>query len=197
MSPHQSPNDPMYQVDIANNQSCLKLAANYVRKVVRQTLKLEEVVEANISVAIVDDAAIHDVNRRFLKHDSPTDVISFLFQESGGASMSATDQATRPRGAGKTIAGEIVVSAETAVSMAQDIGWSATEELTLYLVHGLLHVCGYDDLKKSELKVMRARERVVMESLGLNIPPRDDEQPTAKKKAAIKRTTSKAKGATS
>ena len=99
----------MYQIDIANKQRCLKLTASYVRKVVRQTLKLEEVAEANISVAIVDDAAIHDVNRQFLKHDYPTDVISFLFKESGGSvdigggiRVLEPGQPKLPRGARKT-----------------------------------------------------------------------------------------------
>ena len=74
---------------------------------------------------------------------------------------------TEGRAAGAAIEGEIIASAEMAVSMATDGEWSAEAELILYIVHGLLHICGYDDLTPEEKCIMRARERAILSELGL------------------------------
>jgi len=61
----------------------------------------------------------------------------------------------------------VIVSAEYAEQMAGEGGWTAMDELTLYVVHGILHICGYDDLTTDEKTIMRQREVAVMKSLGL------------------------------
>lgn len=158
----------MYQVDVADNQECLLVDAEAVRDVVRQTLAAEKVVAATISIAIVDNSTMHELNRQYLNHDYETDVLSFLLESSGG-----DDEVFGiPRGTGRTIDGEIIVSSEYAAKLAPEFGWTPHEEMTLYIVHGLLHLCGYDDLAEMELSVMRQREREVFALLGL-------EQPTA------------------
>jgi probable rRNA maturation factor len=78
----------------------------------------------------------------------------------------AVDDADFLRADGCFIEGEIVASAETAQRMAASGNWSADEELTLYVIHGLLHICGYDDLTPDERRMMRVREQVLMEALG-------------------------------
>jgi probable rRNA maturation factor len=109
---------------------------------------------AEISGAIVEDAQIHAINRQFLNHDCPTDVVSFLLD--GGRSVKARRGGRR--GAGKSIDGEIVISAETARRSARELNTTPRRELDLYLVHGLLHLCGYDDLTPRERRLMRRRE---------------------------------------
>ncbi|MGZ0170972.1 MAG: rRNA maturation RNase YbeY [Planctomycetales bacterium] len=161
----------MYEIEIADNQERLTIDEDFVTEIVRQTLQTEQVSSATISVAIVDNAQIHELNRQYLNHDYETDVLSFLLEES-------TDQqhdpsVDTPRGAGKTIDGEVIVSADMAVDMAADYSWEAIDELTLYIVHGLLHLCGYDDLTAEELPIMRARECHVFEVLGRPKPTRD------------------------
>ena len=90
----------MYQVDVADNQDCLPVDAEAVREVVRQTLEAEQVVAATISIAIVDNPTMHELNRQYLNHDYETDVLSFLLE----CSESAEEEATGiPRGTGKTI----------------------------------------------------------------------------------------------
>lgn len=170
----------MYQIEIANNQTALKIDRRAIRRAVTMTLKMEAVAAATISIAIVDNETIHGINRNFLKHDFETDVISFLLDSEGGTSDA---KAAQQRGAGKTLNGEIVLSAEYAVSMAETIGWAPEEEITLYIVHGLLHLCGFDDLTKAELPLMRRRERDVLEALGLDLPLRHDDPKPAKTKA--------------
>ena len=161
----------MYEIEIADNQECLTVDEKSVRSIVRQTLQTEQVSSATISLAIVDNAQIHELNRQYLNHDYETDVLSFLLEES--RDETADPKSADPRGAGKTIDGEVIVSSEMAIDMAAHYSWDAMDELTLYIVHGLLHLCGYDDLTAEELPVMRARECHAFKMLGRPKPTRD------------------------
>ncbi|MCL4157187.1 UNVERIFIED_CONTAM: hypothetical protein GTU68_012164 [Idotea baltica] len=135
----------MYTIDVSNRQSLIDISDADISSIVSDVLKCEEVQSAEVVVALVDDATIHEVNREHLQHDYPTDVISFLYD------------AEEP-----VLDGELVVSTETAVRAAQSYGWSPVDELRLYIAHGLLHLCGYDDLSDDEQAIMRDRERAVL-----------------------------------
>jgi probable rRNA maturation factor len=145
----------------------LSVPAGRIRRIARVVLENEEVSGATISVALVDNGTIHCLNRQHLSHDEETDVLSFLF-ESKPSVPAARAGTNRPRGKGCRIDGEVVISAEMALESAPRFGWSAPEELTLYLVHGLLHLCGYDDLTDVERRVMRNREREMLSLLGIS-----------------------------
>jgi probable rRNA maturation factor len=67
-----------------------------------------------------------------------------------------------PRGAGKRLDGEIIISAETALRNASRFGCRPVDEVELYLVHGLLHLCGYNDLSAAQRRLMRAREADIL-----------------------------------
>ncbi|MFA5193291.1 MAG: rRNA maturation RNase YbeY [Verrucomicrobiia bacterium] len=97
-----------------------------------------------LSIAIVDDDAIAAINRQFLNHAGPTDVISFNLGDG---------------------LGEIVVSAERACIVARQLRRSPGDELALYLVHGLLHLAGLDDHTPAQRRAMRAAERRVLGAL--------------------------------
>jgi probable rRNA maturation factor len=154
-----------YQISIANRQKAVRIDRRAITSLARLTLKIEQVVAAEISVAFVNDAEIHEINRRFLNHDFPTDVISFLLDASPEVET-ANAPGTVRRGAGRTIDGEIVISTDTAASNAAKLRTTTEHELKLYLVHGLLHMCGYDDLTPSEKRLMRRREAEVLSSAG-------------------------------
>lgn len=124
----------------------------------------EGVQDAEISVALVDDPEIHRVNREFLNHDFPTDVISFLL------SALPPGRPQTPWPADFLLEGELVIGADTAVRDAAQHGWSPGAELILYAVHGLLHLCGYDDLTDDARPLMRNRERELLTELGLIDP---------------------------
>jgi probable rRNA maturation factor len=137
------------QIAITNEQDRFKIDAARLRGAVEAVLAGEEIGEGEISVAVVDDAAIHDLNRRWLEHDEPTDVLSFVLEESEGYRE-----------------GEIIVSADTALARAAEFGWSPEDELLLYVVHGALHIVGYDDKEPADRERMRERERFFLERLG-------------------------------
>ncbi|MFI4848738.1 MAG: rRNA maturation RNase YbeY [Gimesia chilikensis] len=159
-----------YQIDIQNSQNLLAIDEPQLQDAVRYLLEAEQVTQAEISLAIVDNPTIRELNQQYLSHDYDTDVLSFLLECSQNESL---DQSVI-RGAGKSIEGEVIISAEMAISMAAQYHWSAADEFLLYVVHGLLHLCGYDDLSEEELKVMRAREQQIFDRWKLQIPRREE-----------------------
>jgi probable rRNA maturation factor len=151
-----APGGAAHDIHISDAQAHLEIDAIFLRDVISRTLAAERVTAAEISLAAVDDAAIHELNRRHLGHDEPTDVLSFLL-----------DSRETPDGTSRTLDGEIVVSAETAVRRAAEFSWSPHDELVLYVVHGLLHLAGYDDLTAADKRLMRRRERAHLAPWGL------------------------------
>jgi probable rRNA maturation factor len=96
--------------------------------------------EGEISVAIVDDQTMHQLNARHLQHHYTTDSLSFLL------------------GAGERLEGELIACRDVARRVAEQGGWSAHWELLLYLIHGMLHLVGYDDHEPIGLEKMKRSE---------------------------------------
>lgn len=141
----------MITVEVADRQRALAIDLERIRSVVQQVLRGEGVGRASISVALVDNPTIHRLNARFLGHDEPTDVLSFPLGEPGDEELS----------------GELVVSGEMAVEVARREGWDPQAEGLLYVIHGLLHLCGYGDLDPAETPAMRRREAEWLTELGI------------------------------
>jgi probable rRNA maturation factor len=157
---------PRFAITVSRTSRGIPLTSAEVRRVCRIVLEQERASGAEIHVAIVDDAEIHRVNREHLAHDYPTDVISFLYSaEVGEKGSAAAQRKGLSRGAGLVIEGEIVVSFETAAREARSRRLESGRELMLYVVHGLLHLCGYDDLSPPEKRIMRRRERAMMAAI--------------------------------
>jgi probable rRNA maturation factor len=134
-----------------------------LRRIARATLAAEKVGSADISVAVVDDATIRRLNRRHLNHDYATDVLSFLFESQPSTGCAAgLDHAAAH---GHHIDGEVILSAEMAIRTADRLKTRAADEMAVYLVHGLLHLCGYDDQTPRRRRAMRSRERAILFSL--------------------------------
>jgi probable rRNA maturation factor len=146
---------------VENRQSC-PVDEEWLIDRLQAALAAEGVTGGEVTLALVDDAEIHRINREYLQHDWPTDVISFSYVENepqGGRAW--------PRGTGRQLDGELVISVETAARDAARHDWSLYAELLLYGVHGLLHLCGYDDLTAEERPLMRRRERELLSLFGL------------------------------
>ena len=122
---------------VVDRQAAIPRAKAACKRAAEAVLKDRKVV-----VAIVDDEAIAELHQRFLQKQGPTDVLSFP-------------------------SGEIVVSGDTARREAETRGVEPLHELVLYVVHGALHLKGYDDRKPKDRARMRAAERRVLKSLGL------------------------------
>jgi probable rRNA maturation factor len=147
---HQT-SEAAISVEVSDTQSHTRVDHVALLGLTRRTLLAEGVRRASISIALVDDATIHELNRRHLEHDSPTDVISFLLSSAEDAEL----------------AGEVILSAEMAARIAGNLGFDPWEELALYLVHGLLHLCGFDDQTPHASAEMRRRESEVLAREGI------------------------------
>jgi probable rRNA maturation factor len=156
------------QVQVSNRQSHVRIATTYIRKLVRAVLAAEQVSAATISIALADNATVRRVNRDYLGHDYDTDVLSFLFEWTPGPVRKTKNRSSQRVSRGCQIDGEILASAEMAAQMAPQFGWSARDELSLYLVHGLLHLCGYDDQTPRDRRTMRGREQAILKELGVS-----------------------------
>ena len=101
-----------------------------------------------LTVLTTDDAALQDLNHRFLGIDAPTDVLAF------------PEAAEAPMGEGEPPSlGEIAISVPTAVRQASELGHGLSDELAHLLTHGILHLCGYEhEGGGEEAARMRARE---------------------------------------
>lgn len=161
-----------YQIAIANRQRSVSLDLRQLRHVAERTLQIEQVRAVDLSIALVNDDEIWRVNKQFLNHDYPTDVISFLLDSSRPEFCDSSRQRSQPRGAGKSLCGEIVIGTEYAQRLAAEYGWPVRNEVNLYLVHGLLHLCGYDDLSPTEKRIMRRRETAILHRCGITHIPR-------------------------
>jgi probable rRNA maturation factor len=102
-----------------------------------------------VSISVVDDPTIHRLNREHLQHDWPTDVISFSFDPGPDAS------------------GEVIASWDTASRLSSAARWHAADELVLYVVHGMLHVVGLDDIEPDDMAQMRQVEHQYLLDAGV------------------------------
>jgi len=140
---------PVIKVALANEQTRLPIDRRRLRRAARIVLQNENIHKAEISLAVVDESSIRRLNRQYLHHDQPTDVLSFLLDRSAGEFV-----------------GEVIVSADAALGSASQYGWPPADELLLYVVHGLLHLVGYEDLTRAGRVRMRRREARYMVQLG-------------------------------
>jgi probable rRNA maturation factor len=123
-----------------------------LKKVVKRVLQDAGIQSAEISIAIVGDRRMHELNRQYLQHDYPTDVLTFVLDR---------DEAT------KSLDGQIIVSADYASREAPRYGWTADDELLLYVIHGALHLIGHDDTTPQAQQAMREAETNYLRQFGL------------------------------
>jgi probable rRNA maturation factor len=143
----------MSKIAVHAPQEIVPIDRGRMREVARAVLDGEAVKEYEISLAFVDNTTIHRLNKQYLDHDEPTDVLSFPYSAANA----------------KKLEGELVIGVEVAKEQAAERGHDVQAELALYVVHGLLHLCGYDDKSPRDEQAMRERERHYLAALGL--PP--------------------------
>lgn len=148
--------EPAVRVAVTNRQRSLAVDRRWLGTIVRDALDAIGAARAEIGVAIVDDRGIAALHDRWMGLPDPTDVITFDLSAPGSG----------------VLEGDIAVSAETAQRVARELGWQPRHELAYYVVHGLLHLAGEDDLEPVARRRMRARERAVLAAIGLPPPPR-------------------------
>ena len=139
----------MIDIEIANQQSQLAVDQDVLQQVAQAILHDHGPPTCRVSIAIVDDPTIHALNRQYLQHDYATDVLSFVLEQTT-----------------ELLEGEIVVSSDTAQAQAREYQWTAAQELLLYVIHGLLHLVGFDDQSDTQRAEMRCAEQTYLKQCG-------------------------------
>jgi probable rRNA maturation factor len=144
-------------VEVSNRQQLANLSRTRLIATARYVLAAQQVTEAHLGIALVADQEMQRLHREFLGIEAPTDVLTFPMNEPG-----------------EVLAGELVVSVETALREAPRHGLSTEHELAMYLIHGILHLCGYDDRTGPGARRMQRRQRRLLRELGFPAqgPPR-------------------------
>ncbi len=106
-----------------------------------------------IDVSIVDNDKIHEINKTYRGIDRPTDVISFAFYD---------DEEEKINEDAPNSLGSIIISYQKAEEQAKDYGHSLNREMSFLFVHGLLHLLGYDHMKKEDEEVMFALQDKIL-----------------------------------
>ena len=123
-----------------------------LERTARAALDAEKVPPAELGILITSDAIIHDLNRRYADEDKPTDVLSFSLRE--GEEFVSPDDTVR--------LGEVIISLDTARRQAEEASRPIEAEVAHLLVHGILHLLGYDHAEAEEERAMREREEAIL-----------------------------------
>lgn len=135
------------KIRIVNQQKQVKIVNRQIRGKVIRLLRLIDCADKEISITFVDDEAIRLLNRQYLRRDKPTNVLSFSLQEGECGSVNPG------------MLGDIVISADTALRDAQRGHFTLEEELLFLIIHGLLHLTGYDHVRTSRADTIKMKKR--------------------------------------
>ncbi len=134
---------------------------DWAKKIAQQVLEAEGVAPPyEVSLVFTDSETVQRLNRDYRGVDEPTDVLAFymLPQKEGGSSFVLPPD-------GITRLGEVFISYPQAVEQAEEQGHPVEKELALLIIHGMLHLLGYDHEKPAEERKMRAREKKLLEEV--------------------------------
>ncbi len=151
-----------------NEQSSVEITdeiSQIIEKVINKTLECESFdKDCMVSVTIVDNNQIHQLNNEFRGIDRPTDVLSFpvLEFEDGKMIQNCGDYYE-----GKLILGDVILSAQKAKEQSIEYSHSLEREIGFLVCHSILHLLGYDHETEEERGVMRKKEEAALELLGL------------------------------
>ncbi len=132
----------------------LKISSATLERTALETLQQQLVWDADLTLVVSDDDAIRELNRNFLGNDSPTDVLSFPANE--------MDPET-----GRRYLGDVIISLPRAREQAEGAGHLVEAELQLLVIHGVLHLLGYDHAEAEEKALMWAAQAQVLERIGM------------------------------
>ena len=138
-------------VRIKNQQEQIRISQKRIREVVKEILKDLGYQKWEVSILLVDDHQIKKINKKYLRRSRPTDVISFSQIEGEFSNINTH------------LLGDVVISVETAKRQAKENNIILQDEITFLLIHGILHLLGYDhegSVRKE--REMKAKERELL-----------------------------------
>ena len=133
-------------VTVTNRQRRLKVNTRWLSQIARRALELVDDADFELGIVLLNDAAMAELNEKYHATSGPTDILTFDYGEEQG---------------------ELVISVECAVRQARRFRTTPRRELALYVIHGILHLHGYNDVTPPKRRRMRAAERRLMVRLQL------------------------------
>ena len=138
---------------IANRQRTKKINTRLLKQIAGELLVELNISDADLGIALVSAKEMATVNWQFLQHEGATDVITF------------DHESTRTK-----LHGELFICVDVAMTQAKEFKSSWQAEVVRYIVHGVLHLCGYDDLKPTLLRKMKREENRLVRRLAKRFP---------------------------
>jgi probable rRNA maturation factor len=146
-------------------EGCLDI--NWLQGIIEAALSAENTGDnVEMSLLITGQEKVHQLNRDFRGKDRPTDVLSFAMQDELPSGENEEDFSFVAPPDGIKHLGEVIISYPQAVIQAQEHGHSVKKEAAVLVIHGVLHLLGYDHIEDEEAEQMEARERVILASIG-------------------------------
>ncbi len=134
---------------IRNLQSLVRINQGKLKKKATRILSQLNLKKAIVSLVFCDNKFIKKINKKYFGKNSPTDVISFPLKDKFNPSY----------------LGEVIISVEEALNNSRIYNTSFEYELTLYIVHGILHLLGYKDYTKREREIMEKKQKEILDSV--------------------------------
>ena len=125
----------------------------YVEQILKEELSSKR--DIYLSLALVGNEEIQQINREYRGKDLPTDVISFAYHETDEYMVGPYDTL-----------GDIIISLERVEEQSKEYNHSFEREFYYVLTHGVLHLLGYDHMEEVEKKIMRGKEEQILEKFG-------------------------------
>jgi len=139
------------EVLIDNRQSRQKISLKMIKQTVQVILDALDCPESELSILIVDDPQIAELNQQYLNREGPTNVIAFAMREGEFSDLSPH------------LLGDVVISTDTAAKEAQSAATSMAQRFNELLVHGILHLMGYDhETNEEDARVMEDKSRELL-----------------------------------
>lgn len=154
---------------IDNRQNIIKITPDveaFVNKIINAVLEFENFdSDYEVSISFVDNVEIKELNRQYRSIDAPTDVLSFPLLEfdRNNNEVIKKDVVVDT----EIPLGDIVISTEKVIEQAKEYGHSQDRELAFLLVHGMLHLLGYDHIQESDEKIMFKKQEEILNLLNI------------------------------
>ena len=150
---------------LINNRTDFEITEEFEKlfnDVVKESLRYEEFdPECEVSLSIVSNDEIQEINKQFREIDAPTDVLSFpllTFEEGEQADVNENNE---------IMLGDIIISIDKAKAQAEEYGHGLKRELAFLTAHSMLHLMGYDHMEEEEQKEMFKKQDDILNNLGI------------------------------
>ena len=138
------------------NKTEEKIDKSFVRKVVKHTLKKMEAEKSEVNIIFVGLEEIHEINKTYRNVDRPTDIISFALEDTEDVTVYE-----------ERVLGDIYICLDKVHEQAKEYGHTEIREMAFLIVHGLLHLLGYDHMIKEEEKIMFGLQEEILNEMGI------------------------------